>query len=395
MKTLKALFAAFYFLFTLNSLLHAEIPVVTNVVASQRLDTKLVDINYDLMDGDGDMVTIRIEISDNGGLSFNVPAFTFSGDIGPGVMPGTNKHIVWDASVDWDGEYSQQMRVKIIASDMRGFPELQFGMEVPPGGFLLGRDGGPEGIGSARHVNIPWSFWLSKYEITVGQFAEFLNTALAAGEVYREGNAIKANPGVYTGIGAGVGVYGLNSDIFWNLNKLDIGQSSTKLPVTVSWEGAIAFCQHYGYDLPTSAEWEKAARGPEHDGLGEHLIYPWGNTISGFNANYSSSGDTYANNLTPVGYYDGNQAPSGPDMANDYGLYDVIGNVAEHTRTLGYLTEDYPQLESLANALHSLTAAGTRVTRGGGAANGVTEQSLKCYGSGGSPAGFRVVRRSQ
>jgi len=30
-----------------------------------------------------------------------------------------------------------------------------------------------------------------------------------------------------------------------------------------------------------------------------------------------------------VGYYDGNQTPSGIDMANGYGLYDMAGNVIE------------------------------------------------------------------
>ena len=53
--------------------------------------------------------------------------------------------IVWNAGVDWDGEYSPLMRVKVIASDSRGYPGLQWGQEVPPGGFLLGQDGGAEG----------------------------------------------------------------------------------------------------------------------------------------------------------------------------------------------------------------------------------------------------------
>ena len=42
---------------------------------------------------------------------------------------------------------------------------MQWGQEVPPGGFLLGQDGGAEGVGPAKHVNIPYSYWLSKYEV--------------------------------------------------------------------------------------------------------------------------------------------------------------------------------------------------------------------------------------
>ncbi len=80
--------------------------------------------------------------------------------------------------------------------------------------------------------------------------------------------------------------------------------------VRVSWYGAMAYAAWAGKKLPTEAQWEYAARG----GLAGKL-YPWGNTIDTTRANHGrNTGGT-----TAVGSY----------AANDYGLYDMAGNVFE------------------------------------------------------------------
>ena len=55
----------------------------------------------------------------NAGVAYAVPASSLTGAVGDNITPGTGKQIIWNAGVDWDGEYSTQMRVKVIASDLQ------------------------------------------------------------------------------------------------------------------------------------------------------------------------------------------------------------------------------------------------------------------------------------
>ena len=108
--------------------------------------------------------------------------------------------------------------------------------------------------------------------------------------------------------------------------------------VGVTWEQAQAFCnwrtQLYNtthkvggqdYRLPTEAEWEYAARGGKQLGL-----YPWGGNYlrdnnGCFLANFKPMRGSYTEDTGATTMKVGSFAP------NDYGLYDMAGNVAEWT----------------------------------------------------------------
>ena len=55
-------------------------PVVSSVSASQRADdSKLVDIYYNLADVDGDVCTVWVAASNDGGTTWSIPVLTVSG----------------------------------------------------------------------------------------------------------------------------------------------------------------------------------------------------------------------------------------------------------------------------------------------------------------------------
>ncbi len=93
-------------------------PVVTNVVIAQRTDgSGLADITYDLVDPDSPAVAVAVQMSADGGASWDFPVVQVSGDLGTGIAPGPGRHIVWAPGALPVGLDMPQVQVRIVASD--------------------------------------------------------------------------------------------------------------------------------------------------------------------------------------------------------------------------------------------------------------------------------------
>ena len=114
---------------------------------------------------------------------------------------------------------------------------------------------------------------------------------------------------------------------YWDDPRLNKPQQPV---VGVNWEDARAFCESRGKRLPTEAEWEKAARGPEGN------LYPWGNDFDPTRVNYGKNHDA----TMPVN--------SHPEGASYYGAYNMAGNVFEWVSDW-YDPKYYGRLETMVN----------------------------------------------
>jgi transcriptional regulator with XRE-family HTH domain len=86
--------------------------------------------------------------------------------------------------------------------------------------------------------------------------------------------------------------------------------------VFVTWHDASAYASWSATLLPSSRQWEKAARGERGD------IYPWGSQMTAAKCNVRESG---IGSTTPVDRYHSGASP--------YGIYDMCGNVWEWLNT--------------------------------------------------------------
>ena len=147
---------------------------------------------------------------------------------------------------------------------------------VPRGEFIMGSNDHQD---EKPHNVVLDAYYIDKYEVSNKEFKEFMKAT---------GHAAPA---------------------YWDDPRLNKPEQPV---VGVNWYDASAFCEWKGKRLPTEAEWERAAKGP--DG---HAHYPWGHQLDPSKANYGQ----IVGHTTAVDSY--------PEGVSGFGAYNMSGNVFE------------------------------------------------------------------
>jgi formylglycine-generating enzyme required for sulfatase activity len=176
---------------------------------------------------------------------------------------------------------------------------------VPAGTFTMGSEPGSATPPSwavdafasehpAHEVRITRGYWIDATEVTVAAFAAFKGAGGYASQAIW-------SPEGWTWL------QGMGSI---PLPQACLAQEPDEPQVCVTWYEADAYARWRGGRLPTEAEWEYAARGPES------RVYPWGDEFDPAKANLDGGSGPVA-----VGRY--------PDGASWVGALDMAGNAME------------------------------------------------------------------
>lgn len=346
-------------------------PQVANVRASQRPDTKLVDVYYDLAGSDA---MVRVHVSTNSGLRYDLPVHAFRGDgytdetLGGNKVPaGLYRHVTWDAGVDFRGQYSETVRLRVTAAKRPTPPPADMVLlqstvagPVSPGPFShLGiGDVGDQTDRSPRVLVQHQPFYMSKHEATNQDVADAMQWGLENGHITKNTSSREVSHPVVGSPRTVLFKYGgAYPQIELSGVTLRAVPGKEFYPcVGINWYGALVYCNlksmidglepcynldawtcdftKTGYRLPTEAEWEAGAR----DDDDPDPVFPWISpaTIDHSQANYYSTNTLSYDVSTTRGHhptYSGGPEPFTCPVdtfsANPRGLLNMAGNAAE------------------------------------------------------------------
>ena len=208
---------------------------------------------------------------------------------------------------------------------------------VPGGSFVMGANPHYPEEGPPKTLVIK-GFWIDTHEVTNAQFAAFVKATGYKTLSERDPPKLPGAPPEMLVPGSAVFNIPSDDDPRWwrwvvgaqwrhpsGPKETIVGRDNEPV-VQIAYQDAEAYARWVGKELPSEAQWEYAARGgavalPEPvDAKGKPQ------------ANYYQ-GVFPVKNLNTDGYV--GRAPVGCFKPNGYGLYDMIGNVWEWTRSSG------------------------------------------------------------
>ena len=213
-----------------------------------------------------------------------------------------------------------------VKTDLSGSAEHSSMVNIPGGDFQMGG----EGDFPIRKVKVP-AFKMSETEVTVAQFQQFARATQYVSAAER-------------GVGglSGCQVFDGEKSVYYmevNWRNLEVTQASDHPVVCLSGEDIDAYIgwlnavTHKNFRLPSEAEWEYAARAGSRSrfsfGDDEQALCLHGNVAD--QTERPSRGGRWHNSLSCSDAY-AYTAPVKTYLPNNFGLYDMHGNVWELTQ---------------------------------------------------------------
>lgn len=249
-----------------------------------------------------------------------------------------------------DGVFLVTVRSPSLDRPPRLLPDSPELVPIPAGQFVLGDRLNSQ---DPHYVWLP-AFSMAAFEVTNAEFGEFVRDATGyaddtnwteAGRRWKSGNPSRASVLVKPG-----------SEEYEKF-------ASPDCPVTgVNWFEANAYCRwitrklgkgRWLFALPSEAEWEKAARGPDN------FEYGLGQVVSDAEVGFYNWKKNPIARVAVVGLAE----TRGTYSPNRYGLFHITGNVSEWTQTIDRrYSRRHPYQDDDRN--HDETS-GLRVVRGG------------------------------
>lgn len=221
-------------------------------------------------------------------------------------------------------------------------------------------------------VTLTEDFYMGKYPVTNAQYVAFLNAKKVQPELIYSIAMRKEITGGKCTWGENNGQHMIYEysplGVKWSGSEWVPQDGREDNPVVyVTWYGACEYAAWVGGRLPTEAQWEFACRGGKENlpfaiGDGTKLIAGMANYYIRYSYQLPNGQITVDNTIHKAEYKDATTPVGAYPYSNDYGLYDMHGNVFEWCSD-GYDPQYGLTDEQLAGTVNDPTGVSTSITR--------------------------------